>query len=128
MKVIFYLFTIIAIMYELHVLFNPKKTLNFMKEFRRISEIESDDGIKKYNSKQITFYVFSLGYLIWGTIGLMTFNWVIFLIMLLIGIIPKRHYLQYIIDSLIVIPLLIFAIVNTFQLKINLFNYISDML
>ena len=128
MKVIFYLFTIIAIMYELHVLLNPKRTLSFMQELKRVSKIESDDGIKKYNLKQITFYLFSLGYLIWGTIGLMTFNWVLFLIMLLIGLIPKRYYLQYIIDSLIVIPLLVFAIVNTFHLKINLFNYISDML
>ena len=127
MKELFYLFTAAVLMYELKVLSSPKRYLELLNGVKKISK-EKKEGLEvKLTRKQSLFLLFNSLYLIWGFIGLMTFNWVIFLVLLILSIIPTKHYLQCIFDSLITISLLIFAFINTFHLKINLYEFILSL-
>lgn len=123
MKHIFYFFGIFAIIYELMVLTSPKRLVNFIANFKKQ---QREKGYDSLSSFQKGYSVLALGYIVWLLGGLFTFQWPIFLFIVVIGFIPKKHFLIVIFDSFISALLLGFAIINAYHLNIDVFKLIFN--
>lgn len=111
-----------------------KKTFTFKKLTKKYKNIEYDNWSKMY--KKLTFEIlpFYLLTFFWLGIGLFTFNWISFIIYILILIIITTliKLLRLVkidplplfwFESLLFIIFSIFVIINSYHLKLNLFNY-----
>jgi hypothetical protein len=66
-------------------------------------------------------------YTVWSFIGLFTSQWIIFLILFIMGAIPKGENKRfYQIDAVISIGLLMFILINKFHLHINLLQCLME--
>ena len=83
MSNIFYMFSIIAIIWEIIAVTNPIRISKFIGSFNN----KEMDGLNK-KQKALSFYM--LGYLIWSIIGLFTSQWILFLILIGLGLLPKK--------------------------------------
>ena len=118
---IFFLFGILAIIWEFMNITNTRKMFNISKVIR-----ESNKGktTKELPPKYITLGFLMLGYFFWAIIGLFTSQWLIFLTILILSLIPKRHIAIKWIDSVITLLLILFAMINAIHLHINLVDLI----
>lgn len=118
MTYIFYLLAILPILFELMVLKNPKKIINFTKSFKKKDNEERRD----MNKYEIAFVLLQLGYFIWNFIGLFSSQWVLFGCIFILSIIPKGNYLFVRrIDALLTLGLLFFILINRFHLHVSIF-------
>lgn len=120
MKHIFYLMTIVAIMYEGMVILSPRKTTNFVKGAKGK---KFDD----YTDTQKSFGVCSLLYLIWDLVGLLSSQWLVFLFLLLFSFIPKPYPALRFVDAIISLLVLVFMLVNVYHLHIDLFQFVLKL-
>ena len=120
MKHVFYFLAILPLCWELATLFAPKKVLSFYKEYVKTPK-------EKRSNLQKGYTMFLALYLIWMLVGLLTFQWIIFLLLI------KTYYLRnkwlYIgLISRITTPyLILFTIVNAYYLKIDFFELILSL-
>lgn len=84
-----------------------------------IKQIKAHNKLYHYSSMILSLCCIEIIYLIWALIGLTTSQMPIFLVFLLISAIPKKKVLMYKIDGYISILLLIFILINKYQLHIN---------
>ena len=120
MKHLFYLLTIFPILWEMANISSPKKMHETLKRMKDIKEYD------KYSAKQKMFSFLMLCYVGWTLVGFMSFQWPIFLIIILMSFIPKAHYVLRWIDSFITLMLLVFIMVNAYHLKIDTYNVILN--
>lgn len=121
MKHIFYLMTIAPLMFEFYTICDVYKVHSFMKTMRNT---KSDE----LNSTQKSLQIYCLVYFIWTFIGLITFQWIVFIFLLLTSIIPKKYVIIRFIDSIISAFILLFIIINAYHLKIDVLKYLLDLL
>lgn len=114
---IFYILALFPIMWEIIVSSSPRKVSNFVKEFKGLSMDES-------TSEQKTLANFMLVYLIWNIIGLFTGQWMLFIIILGLGIIPKNNVFLTFINGFVSLCILVFMLINQYHLHIDLFKMI----
>lgn len=81
--------SIIFILYELNVLFNPKKIINIKNQLDELKELTGDQKNKKSKEllgKSITLVFTNLLYFIWSVIGIFIYpHWYLFLFILFFG-------------------------------------------
>ena len=111
--VIFYLFAIPAIMWELLVLCDTRK---FTEKFERLKKTP---GSEMSNSQRHAVF-FMFGYMVWGVIGLLTEHWDWFGAYILLGAIPKPFVILKKIDALISLLALILLVAMRFHLGTTL--------
>lgn len=70
--------------------------------------------------------VLMLMYTIWIFIGLMTNQWVVYVVILLLSIIPKKWIVIRFIDALCTLLLLLFAMLNEYHFQINLIELLWE--
>lgn len=119
MSNIFYFFSIIAIIWEIIVVTNPIRISKFIGTFNN----KEMDGL---NQKQRSLSFYMLGYLIWSIIGLITSQWILFLILIGLGLLPKKLPILAFINSLVSLCLLVFIIVNVYHLHLDLISIIKN--
>ncbi len=119
MKHIFYLITIIPLMFELLNVYNPKRYNRFMNQFKKDKKKSWDKWTK--NQKNIS--VLMLFYIMWSFVGLFSSQWLTFLVLIFISFIPKKGVYMRFIDSFITVLILLFIIINRYHLDINLYEY-----
>lgn len=108
---IFYFMAIFAIVFELQVLFNTRGYLEF------VESINNKEKDKKPDFKQSTFILLSFFYLIWGFTGLMTSQWVLFLVLIILSFIPKgKGTILRKIDAILSFVILMFILLNKYHL------------
>jgi hypothetical protein len=115
-------------MYELLQLASYRRILAFLDRIKK--EAESEDGKKpELSSTQLFYYLATIFYYLWIFAGLLSSQWVLFFVMLVLGLIPKGKWLfvRYV-DSIISIALLIFIMLNKYHLHIDLFHIIKTQL
>lgn len=117
MKHIYYLFTLLPILFEYLNLQDTKRIHEFIERLKTTPH-------KEQTGYQKTYGVLMLGYWLWAVIGLFSFQWPVFLFMLILGAFPKKLIFVRWIDSLISIVVLIFIIVNAYHLHINLYQWL----
>lgn len=119
MKHIFYIMAIAPILWELQCILSPIKTS---------AQIKSMKGKKfdEYSPNQKAIIVFMLGYLFWIFVGLLSFQWPLFLLMFALGMIPKKYWVVRLIDSAITVVILMFIIINAYHLNIDVWQLIVN--
>ena len=121
MQHIFYVLLLIPIMYELIVLYNTKKIHAKVKKMKG-----SNRKWDQMTDNEKLLSVTTLMYLLITFFGLFTFQWYLFLFLILTTLIPKKSSITFrFIDSLIGMLILIFAIVNKYHLRIDLIDLIK---
>jgi len=113
------MFSIIAIIWEIIAVTNPIRISKFIGSFNN----KEMDGLNK-KQKALSFYM--LGYLIWSIIGLFTSQWILFLILIGLGLLPKKSPILTFINCLISLCLLVFIILNVYHLHFDLLSIIKN--
>lgn len=120
MSSIFYLPAFIAIMWELlYGVMSASKTQKFIKEMK-------GKKLNEYNSSQKSLAMCMLLYFIWTLVGIISSQWIIFILIILISIlIPKKIIFIRVIDSLVTLFLLVFMLLNKFHFHIDVWQLIK---
>lgn len=122
MKHIFYLIGIIAIIHELYILFSPIK---HTQSINRIKKLQKDNvKMDEWTNGQRNYCYLGIMYWIYVICGLMSFQWIIYLAIMVLSVIPKPHWTLKFIDAAITLFLLIFAFINAYHLNIGSFEMI----
>ena len=139
MTTIYYLSTIIFLLIELHWLVSPIEKTNNARKFMALSKLNKgkkwDEFSEEYKS-ELKSKIWLLYVLFWMLIGLFTFQWQAFLLMIVfnfmiinpISKLVKNTFLYTIlhwINSLIGFAFGVFVIVNHYHLKLNLTEIIT---
>ncbi len=118
MKHVFYFFSIIPLLWEMYVLLNTKTIHNRSKAMKPKTKWGEYEDIEK------GYILWNWLYFMWGFTGLFTFQWIIFLFLLVISFIPIKHYIQRWIMSLISLLVVLFILINVYHLHINPTSYL----
>lgn len=116
---IFYFFSIIAIIWEIIVITNPTRISKFIGTYNN----KEMDGLTP-KQRSLSFYM--LGYLVWCILGLFTGQWILFLLLLILGLFPKKLPILTFINSLISLFLLVFIVLNVYHLHFDLLSIIKN--
>lgn len=124
LKIIFFTFAVIAIMYEFWSIYNFDKLNIFRKKIMAISKKDPENG--KLTGNDGAFVLLQLGYFAWCFLGLLSSQWVVFVFILLLSLMNSifKGRVWNIIDSILTILALIFAILNAIHFHINLFDLV----
>lgn len=119
---IFYFLTILPLIWELSTLVNIKKYHSFAMNVKKL------DGkpLEEFSGNQIAYVIFQIGYLFWVCAGFFSSQWLLFILIFVFSLISKKWILVRWIDSLFTFILLIFIILNSYHLKIDLFQFLLN--
>ena len=112
---------VLPILWELSNLYDPSKKLKVMDDWKALKE---SNGATTMPNDVKFIVILDLVYLLWTFGGLFTFQWPVFLFILLLGVIPKRNLALRRADALISLLVLIFIVINAYHLKIDIFQLI----
>ena len=113
---LFYFCTSAAILYEILGLSSPKKMIAFKEMMVAKEKIVPK---VKNNSTESAYIFLTMMYFMWLFIGLFTFQWVIYLFIIMLSFLPKRHFTIVWADSLVTLVILLFTIINAYHLHIS---------
>lgn len=119
MKHLFYLMAIFPIMWETLNVVAVKKTQNFIKS----NKGKKPDEISG-NYRILAFFM--IFYTCWILTGLFTFQWPVFIMLFVFGLIPKKYIWYRWIDSFLSLVVLIFIVINAYHFKIDIFKLIFN--
>ena len=120
MKHLFYFIAILPLIWEMTNLLNIKRTHNFQKRMNKKSKSEN------FTTSEKSLSFLTHGYLVWVFIGLFSFQWIVFLSIIILGLIPKKLLLIRWVDSLISFVLLLFILLNAYHFKIDTFAMVRS--
>lgn len=115
---VFYIFAVVAIIWEAMCVYDTKVAHTKLTAFRKLKRED------KWTSAQGAFAVFNVVYFAWTIVGLLSSQWVLFAALLAISFIPRKNIVMFWINAAISLMLLVFMLVNKYHLHINLFNLI----
>jgi len=137
MKHIYYFIGLIFVVYEVYWIYKPSKMLNLSKEYKEkekeFDKITDDD---RYFRLFLLVAIPNLVFFLWVLLGLLTYNWVIFLINIILSffiikpllkLFGKNEYFKltlHWLNSIKGLVLGLFVIINSYHLKIDLYEYI----
>lgn len=126
---LFYAFIVIFILIEVLTLYNSKRVLQGLNRIRRIIKEKKRTGTKvtaeDYSGTFIIYVVLQVFYWIYCMMGLMSSQYLLFAVLLMLGIIPQRKLWLLRIDSAITIGILLFIMLNKYHFHIDLYHLIS---
>ena len=143
MKHIFYFIAILFMIKEMHWILNPvkeaKKSRRLKKLTKKFNGKKWDDYSQEYKDLLIWKGLPGLLLLFWAFSGILSFNWVAFLIFLIIQftfIYPinrmVKNNLLYIsihwLNSVFGFVFSVFVIINSYHLKIDLYQLVTNYL
>jgi len=138
MKHIFYLVAIAFIIYEIIWITNPKvqidKSKRFIEESKKNKGKKWDDYTDEYKDLFKSKGLVSLIFTLWMVAGLLTFNWLPFLAILVFNLIiiapiskltkySTGHTVLHWLNSIVGFVFGIFVVVNSYHLKINVYEW-----
>lgn len=120
MKHVFYFLGLLPLIYEMSVIANPKRYFDFKNRIKKASKFDN------MTTNQKAYSMFSLYYLLFAFIGLFSFNWFAFVVLIVISFIPKVHVAIMWIDSVISFLILLFILLNAYHFKIDTFAVVRS--
>lgn len=135
-KIVYYLMSLPVLLHEHNRLISGKQESKQLKsELELLKDMTTKNGsiktmgsVEQSIAKSILYKVlFQIGYIIWVVVGLMSFNWWIFAIILLMSQVPKKNSFMVRLDAGLTICLLVFAILNTSVYHIDVTIYIKSL-
>lgn len=126
---VFYLFGILALMFELMTVWNPIKVSKFYERLKEAHKKEGDFKTK-YSDTQRTYLRLDIGYITWTIVGLMSSQWVLFMALFLLGMLtaglkklsPAFRWINAVISA----ALIAFIMINAYQLHIDVWEIIKS--
>ena len=115
MTTLFYLFGILAILWEFAVLTDTNKIHYFLGNKEK----------NKDNDNYTNLSFLMLGYFLWAIVGLFSSQWILFLVLIVLSIIPTKHIVLRWIDSLLSLLILLFILINKFHLHIDILSLLQ---
>ena len=122
---VFYILIAFFIFVELIVLFSQKNIHSAVKRFKKLNKEKKGKLTFDEIGASMAFYQ-SIGiiYLIYCFVGLMSYQWVLFLLIILLAFIPKRWLWWRYVDSLVTLLILVFILLNKYHFHIDMFHLI----
>jgi len=120
MKYLYYLVAIAPILWKFSFIFNLDNMHAALMRFKNVR----GKSLKAYSDNQKTVSFLLLLYLLWIFIGLFTFNWVSFLVLIFLGFVPNNNKYVVFINSVISVLILFFVVLNAFHFHIDVWNLI----
>lgn len=120
MKHLFYLIGVAPILWEAMGVFDPLRFHKFSQSMKKLKGVKFDD----YTKTQQYVSMLMLFYMVWIVAGFLSTQWVSFILIFLISLIPKPFVWIRFLDHLITFLLLVFIIINAYHLKIDLWAFI----
>lgn len=125
MKELFYLLAIGPILWEIIVIGDPKRVHRFIQ---KLSSYGEHGAIMQPEAKDIMYYIFLITYVLWVFVGLFTSQWLLFLTLFIVGIIPVKYIFHRWLDGFISLCILLFTLLNAFHFHINVFQTIINLI
>ena len=122
MATVFYIIMAFYLLFEVFCLVGVKKVAAGVDKYRSVTDV------KKISSTYATFVVFNLVYLFLCFVGLLSSQWLGFMLIILLSFIPKRWITWRIIDGVLNIAILVFIILNKYHFNIDLTECIIKIL
>lgn len=123
---LFYLLVVFFLAVELSVLLMEHRIHDALAVYK-LQEKEFGKGkvpFEKKNPKLVVYSILSLFYWAVCLVGLMSSQWVVFVAIIMLGIVPKRWLWWRYIDTVLSILLLLFVILNKYHFQVDLFTLI----
>lgn len=119
---IFYIGLIIFIIYEVYSFLNAEKINTRQIEYKDLpKDVNKEYFLWKNGGFLIKLSLFNMFYFIYVFVGIFSSQWLLFLAILLLSLIPKKIVAVRRIDSVLSIIILLFILINKYHLHINLF-------
>ncbi len=118
---IFYIGLIIFIIYEVYSFLNAEKINTRQTEYKDLSkDVNKEYFLWKNGGFLIKLSLFNMFYFIYVFVGIFSSQWLLFLAILLLSLIPKKTVAVRRIDSVLTIIILLFILINKYHLHINI--------
>lgn len=128
LKIIFYFFSLIAILYEIHA-FSRFDKLQGVK--KRILD-HSKQPKTLLSTTDNSFIAWMILYFIWTGVGLFTAQWFMFSIVIILSLLSSSNWLEnskiwHKMDCVVCIVVYLYIIANAFHLHINTFQKVLSL-
>lgn len=120
MRHLFYILGILAVLHELYVL----------QKAKRVQEVRASMKNKQFSQMDSTgqaYTVTLLFYGFWKLAGLLSGQWPAFLVMVVVGYLPRPNKFVRLLFAAITLVLLLFVLINHFHLHIHLWPAIRSL-
>lgn len=122
MATVFYIIMAFYLLFEVFCLVGVKKVAAGVDKYKGVTDVS------KMSSTYATFVVLNCVYLFLCFVGLLSSQWLGFMLMILLSFIPKRWITWRIIDGVLTIAILVFIILNKYHFHIDLTECIIKIL
>lgn len=123
MEHFFYFLGSIFVLWEMVSLSQLTKVHGFVMEF----ESMSGTPLENRPPTHTVYSFFMLFYFVWAVLGLFTFQWPLFLILLFLSFIKKNKMLFRAVNAFLSLSILLFILINAFNFKIDVWKWIVGL-
>ena len=122
---VFYILIAFFIFVELIVLFSQKNIHSAGKRLKKLNkEKKGKLSLDEIGASMTLYQSIGIIYLIYCLVGLMSSQWVLFALIILLAFIPKRWLWWRYVDSIVTLLILAFILLNKYHFHIDMFHLI----
>lgn len=122
---VFYILIAFFIFVELIVLFSQKDIHSAVKRLKKLNkEKKGKLSFDEIGASMTLYQSIGIIYLIYCLVGLMSSQWVLFALIILLAFIPKRWLWWRYVDSIVTLLILAFILLNKYHFHIDMFHLI----
>lgn len=122
---VFYILIAFFIFVELIVLFSQKNIHSAVKRLKKLNkEKKGKLSFDEIGASMTLYQSIGIIYLIYSFVGLMSSQWVLFALIILLAFIPKRWLWWRYVDSIVTLLILAFILLNKYHFHIDMFHLI----
>ncbi len=122
---VFYILIAFFIFVELIVLFSQKNIHSAVKRLKKLNkEKKGKLSFDEIGASMTLYQSIGIIYLIYCLVGLMSSQWVLFALIILLAFIPKRWLWWRYVDSIVTLLILAFIMLNKYHFHIDMFHLI----
>lgn len=122
---VFYILIAFFIFVELIVLFSQKNIHSAVKRLKKLNkEKKGKLSFDEIGASMTLSQSIEIIYLIYCLVGLMSSQWVLFALIILLAFIPKRWLWWRYVDSIVTLLILAFILLNKYHFHIDMFHLI----
>lgn len=122
---VFYILIAFFIFVELIVLFSQKNIHSAVKRLKKLNkEKKGKLSLDEIGASMTLYQSIGIIYLIYCLVGLMSSQWVLFALVILLAFIPKRWLWWRYVDSIVTLLILAFILLNKYHFHIDMFHLI----
>lgn len=122
---VFYILIAFFIFVELIVLFSQKNIHSAVKRLKKLNkEKKGKLSLDEIGASMTLYQSIGIIYLIYCLVGLMSSQWVLFALIILLAFITKRWLWWRYVDSIVTLLILAFILLNKYHFHIDMFHLI----